>query len=455
MNFEADSAAHPLNGKGTVAPDAEPAAWATTRRIRVLHVISDLSTGGAEMMLYKFLSRSDRKRFSPVVLTLKDRGELRKRIEMLDVPVYSLAIRYGVPTPISIWRLIRLLRQVKPDVIQGWMSHGNLTAQLGRLFSPGRVAVVWNIRQTLDSLHREKPLTRLTIRLGALLSGKPDVILYNSRTGLAHHEAIGYRVDRTLLIPNGFDVTQFAPSAVARHSVRAELGVAPATLLVGCIARYHPVKDHPNFLQAAATLLKTLPGVQFVCVGKGVDWDNNALRQLVRELKLTGRVHLLGERHDIPRIAAALDIAVSSSFDESFPNVVGEAMSCGVPCVVTDISDLPRIVGDTGKVVPPRDFGAMATALRELVEIGPRGREALGRAARARIEDCFHLDSVVAKYEALYEAATSEEVRRELKASARYRRLLERLPPYIRLHEDDERAAKDTAPRSTRPGRRV
>ena len=454
MNLEAGSAPHPRKGKGTVALDPGRAAWTTTRRIRVLHVISDLSTGGAEMALYKLLSRNDRKRFSPAVLTLKDQGELRKSIEILDVPVYSLAIRRGVPTPISIWRLIRLVRFLKPDVIQGWMSHGNLAAQIGSLFSPGRAAVVWNIRQTLDSWHREKWLTRLTIRAGALLSGKADAILYNSATGAAHHQAIGYRADRTLLIPNGFDVTQFAPSTLARHSVRAELGIAPATLLVGCVARYHPVKDHGNFLRAAAKLLKTLPGVQFVCVGKGVDWDNDALRQLVRELKLTGRVHLLGEREDIPRVAAALDIAVSSSFDESFPNVVGEAMSCGVPCVVTDISDLPRIVGETGKVVPPRDSDALAAALRELIEIGPGGREALGRAARARIEDHFHLDSVVALYEALYEAAAGEELGGEGGAAGRHQRLMERLPPGLRRQDDYGEALKEMSRRSPRPRRR-
>ncbi|MGH9942586.1 MAG: glycosyltransferase [Pyrinomonadaceae bacterium] len=452
VKLEDDSAPRPHKGKSTVAPNIRPTAWATTRRIAVLHVISDLSTGGAEMMLYKLLSRTDRKRFAPFVLTLKDHGELRKNIEALNVPVYSLAIRYALPTPISMWRLLRLLRYLKPDIIQGWMSHSNLTAQIGSLFSPGRVAVVWNIRQTLHSLHREKSFTRMTIKLGALLSGTPDVILYNSLTGAAQHQSIGYRADRTLLIPNGFDVTLFAPSTLARHSVRAELGVAQATLLIGCVARYHPMKDHQNFLHAAAHLLKTLPRVQFVCVGTGVDWDNEALRQLMRELKLTGRVHLLGERRDIPRLTAALDIAVSSSsFGEGFPNVIGEAMSCGVPCVVTDISDLRQIVGETGRVVPPRDSNAMAAALRELVEIGPGGREALGRAARARIEDCFHLDSVVAQYEALYEAVTSEEVRGELKASARHQQLLERLPPYIHRQSGNYHALKDTLARSSQP----
>ena len=149
------------------------------------------------------------------------------------------------------------------------------------------------------------------------------------------------------MIPNGFDTDVFVPSDNARASVRAELGVPENTVLVGRIGRYHHTKDYPNFLQAAAMLLRNHPDIQFLVAGKNVDWNNGELRRQVQEFGLVERIHLLGERFDIPRLTAALDIAVSSSHAEGFPNVVGEAMACAVPCVVTDVGDSSWLVGDT------------------------------------------------------------------------------------------------------------
>jgi glycosyltransferase involved in cell wall biosynthesis len=404
-------------------------------QIKVLHIINDLSIGGAEMMLYKLLSGMNGERFSPVVISLKDHGKLRERIKALGVPVYSLMMKQGMPNPASFWRLVRLVRKVKPDLIQGWMWHGNLVAQLASAFAPGRLAVLWSIRQSLYSLDYEKPTTAFIIKLGARLSRKPTKILYNSRTSAAQHGAIGYRLDKTLVIPNGFDAKLFAPSAEARRTVRNELGVAENTLLIGLTGSYHPKKDHSNFLHAAALLLKSYPDVQFVLSGRGINWTNHELGDLVQELGLAERIHLLGERQDMPRISAALDIATSSSYVEGFPNVIGEAMSCGVPCVVTDVSDLPWIVGETGRVVPPRDSAALARAWAELVALGPQGRKDLGEAARARVMECFSLASVVAQYEKLYESVIAEKTGQRAKDNVRF---LERSQPSESKQEEGD-----------------
>ena len=371
--------------------------------IKVLHVISDLSVGGAEMMLYKLLSHSDRERFEPTVVSLMGRGALSPRIEALGIPVCAVGMRQGTPTPSATWRLARLARRLKPDLVQGWMSHGNLAALLTGAVAPGSVPVLWNIRRSLYSFEHDKPLTRATTKLGARLSGLPARILYNSRVGAAQHEKFGYRADKTLIIPNGFDTKIFAPSTEARSSVRLELGVAEDTVLVGLVGRYSPMKDHATFLKAAASLLKSRPDVHFVLSGRGVDRKNPALGGLVRDLGIAKHVHLLGERHDMPRLTAALDIASSSSaFDEGFPNVVGEAMSCGVPCAVTDVGDSAWIVGETGRVVPPRDPEALGAAWRGLVEMKATARRELGIRARRRIKELFSIDKIVRQYEKIY-----------------------------------------------------
>ena len=372
--------------------------------IRVLHVITDLSVGGAEMMLHKLLARISREKFEQAVISLTDRGPLGARIEALGIPVYAVGMKPGRPTPAAAWRLIRLAWRLKPDLVQGWMSHGNLAALLAGVFVPKTVPVLWNVRRSLYSLEHDKPLTRAVTWLGARLSGLPVKILYNSRIGAAQHEKFGYRADKTLVLPNGFDTELFAPSTEARSSVRFELGVSEDAVLIGLVGRYSLMKDHANFLRAAASLLKSRPDVYFVLAGRGIAWDNQALGELVRGLGIVGRTHLLGERHDMARVTAALDIATSSSaFDEGFPNVVGEAMSCGVPCVVTDVGDSAWIVGETGRVVPPRDPEALCSAWLELMEMGPAARRNLGTRARKRAEDQFSIEKIVQLYERVYE----------------------------------------------------
>jgi glycosyltransferase involved in cell wall biosynthesis len=372
--------------------------------IKIIHIITDLSTGGAEMMLYKVLSKTDRNRFEPVVISLSDHGTLGERIEGLDIPVIDIGMKRGRPTLIGILRLITISRELKPNIIQGWMYHGNLAAQIADLFTPGQTFVLWNIRQSLYSLLYEKRLTAAVIKLGSYLSRFPEYIIYNSKTSASQHEAIGYRANARVFIPNGFDTDHFVPSDEAKISVRSELGITGDVFLIGLICRYHPMKDHLNFLKAASLLLKKHSNVHFILAGDQVDESNSELCEKIHDLQLSNQVHLLGERRDIPRLVAALDIAVSSSYyAEAFPNVVGEAMSCAVPCVVTDVGDSAFIVGDTGRVVQPRDPQALADACSELISLNAYQRRDLGLKARQRILEHFSLDAVVRQYEALYE----------------------------------------------------
>jgi len=378
------------------------------RPIRILHIVNDLAIGGSEMMLYKLLSRTNRKRFEPIVISLDGIEKLGPDIRQLGIPVHAMGMKPSLLGPLSLLRLIRAIRRLKPDLIQGWMYHGNLAAQLAGMFARRPVAVFWNIRQSLSSLDEEKPNTARAIKLGARLSRWPTKILNNSRMSAAQHNAIGYEAATSVVIPNGFDTDLFAPSEEARRSVRAELGVAQDTFLIGLMGRFHPLKDHATFLRAGALLLRDYPDAQFVLAGKNVDWNNESLRVMVQDLGMVERIHLLGERLDMPRITAALDVASSSSCEEGFPNVIGEAMACGIPCVVTDVSDLPWIVGDSGRVVPPRNPEAMANSWKGVIKIGRQERITLGNSARLRVNEYFSLSSVVAQYEALYETAVAK-----------------------------------------------
>ena len=360
-------------------------------------------------MLYKLLAKTDRARFEPVVITLIDRGALRERIEALGVAVHTIEMSPGLPSPLGLWRLIRLMRRIKADLVLGWMYHSCLAAQLARFFLPQRTPVIWSIHYSLGHLALEKRLTAAVIKLCGSLSKLADHLVFVSRASQEEHRSLGYSLDRSCVIPNGINVAEFVPSSEARSSVRAELGLAEDALLIGLMGRYHPMKDHANFLKAAALLSKTYPEIHFLLIGRGVDYQNPVLAQSITELGLSHQTHLLGERLDIPRIAAALDIFSISSYGESCPNVIGEAMACEVPCVVTDVGDARWIVGDTGEVVPPRDAEALASAWKNIIDLGLAGRTTLGRAARLRVIEHFTLESVVARYNTLYETLLARE----------------------------------------------
>lgn len=371
--------------------------------MKSLHVITGLATGGAEMMLYKLLSHIGCGNHEARVISLIGGGPMRERIQSIGIAVDSLHMRRGMPSLSAFRQLREIVCRYRPGLIQGWMYHGNLAASVAGWFCRNNSPIVWNVRQSLYDLKHERPLTRWVIRANARLSARADAIIYNSRTSARQHEEFGFDASRTHIIPNGFDTEVFRPDEHARAGIRRELGMSDDTVLIGLIGRYHPMKDHLNFLDAVALLGKDFPDARFLLAGREVDAGNSALGAMIEALGLGGRVFLLGERRDIPQLNAALDIASSSSWGEGFANVVGEAMSCGVPCVVTDVGDSAWIIGDTGRVVPPRDPEALATAWKSLIALGSDGRHALGARARQRVIEYYSLGAVVQQYEDLYE----------------------------------------------------
>jgi glycosyltransferase involved in cell wall biosynthesis len=370
--------------------------------IHLMHIITGLDTGGAETMLYRLLSRMDRDAFRPEVISLTDVGAVGGQIAALGITVHGLGMRRGFPDPLGVLRLAHWLRQARPRLVQTWLYHGDLVGGLANLLGP-RVPLAWNIRNLHLRPEMTKASTLWTAKACARLSRLlPERIVCCSQAAGRLHAGLGYAEERMRIIPNGFQLDAFAPDPRAYREVRAELGLAPDALLIGLVARWDPVKDHRNFVEAAALLHAAHPAVHFLLCGAGIDGDNPDLAGWIERAGLEERFHLLGRREDMPRINAALDLATLASSSEAFPNVVGEAMACGVPCVATDVGDAALIVGDTGRVVPPRDPEALSRGWQALLALGPEGRRRLGARARRRIEAEFELGAIVGRYEALY-----------------------------------------------------
>lgn len=371
--------------------------------MRILHIITSLSTGGAQQALYNLLSGGLAHRCDCSVLSLRDEGTIGAAIDAAGVPVHTLDLHPGRPSPAALVRLARLLRSLRPELIQGWMYHGNLIARLAAGMLPVRPVLAWNVRQSLYDLEAEKPLTRAVIRINRACSKGADAIVYNSHRSREHHERFGFASARAHVIPNGFDLTRLCPDSQTALAVRRELEFGPDALVVGHIARFHPMKGHETFLHAAVELAKRLPRVRFLLAGSEVTADNPALRERVPPELMT-RFRLLGERRDVPRLMQAIDVYCSSSCSEAFPNILGEAMASGRPCVATDVGDSAAVVGETGIILPPSDGTELARALTAMLQESPEERRRRGAAARARIAAHYSLDAIVERYARLYES---------------------------------------------------
>ena len=357
------------------------------------------------MMLFKVLNYIDSQRFFPHVISLTSKGEIGDWIETLGIPVEALGMRPSRFNPVKFLRLVQRLRELNPDAVHTWMYHADLLGGLAARLAGVR-AIGWGIRHGNFSPLHNKRSTFWVMKTCSVLSHRiPRKILCCSRVAKDIHISAGYDRDKMIVVPNGFDLSRYGPDTDARLSVRSELGLPKHTPLVGLIARFSPQKNQAGFFEAARQVHLSCPDVHFLLAGAGVEDHNPTLRDAIRQAGVEAKTHLLGRREDIPRLMAALDVlASSSSFGEAFPNVLGEAMACGVPCVVTGVGDSAEIVGETGRVVAVEDMRGLAHNIVEILHLSHEERRAMGARARERIRERFEIESVVREYERFYES---------------------------------------------------
>jgi glycosyltransferase involved in cell wall biosynthesis len=374
------------------------------RHLKVLHIITGLNTGGAEMMLFKLLATlRHREGLEMEVISLRKPGRIGAMISELGIRVSSPKMNGGILSLSRLPQLVSMVRAARTDVVQTWMSHANVLGGIAAR-AAGVSPIVWGLRQSQLTPGMGKRSTEAVIRLGGFLSHRiPVRIVCVSEAARLAHSMIGYDDQRCVVIPNGFDLDLFRPDPDARAALRAELALDAETAVVGLIARTDPYKDHATFITAAARVRLSYPNTVFVLAGEGADESNLRLAKMIRDSGLESAMRLLGARSDVARITASLDVAVSSSAcGEAFSNTLGEALCSGVPAAATDVGDSALIIGDTGLIVAPGDPVALAGAINELIALGPEGRVRLGAAGRARMARDYGLAAVAARYEALY-----------------------------------------------------
>lgn len=377
-------------------------------RIRVLHVITGLGVGGAEMLLYN-LAVSLIRRVDSHILSLSSEGGMVRRFQDAGMRVVQLGLKGKagmLRAPIAAMKIRKEVRQWRPDVIQGWMNHGNVAATLIRRFNAPSARLIWSVMQSFNDIEAEKPGTRRAIRLQIRLSSRPDSIVCNSYRARDQLLQLGCAGGALGVIPNGFDVAKFRPDAQARERMRELIGASEEDFVVGMVARLHHVKDYPSFIRAAAMAARSIPRLRVVCVGTGVASSGSPLWALVRDLQLEQRCTLLDERSAMELVYPGLDLLCLTSLTEGSPNVIGEAMACGVPCVATNVGDIAAVIDNTGTVVLPGDPAEISRAIVHYAKLADEARAELAARARDRIVQRYSMTEIAQQYMAQYVGET-------------------------------------------------
>ncbi len=355
-------------------------------------------------MLLRLVAFSDKSQFRHSVISLKDMGVTGDRLTNLKTYVKAIQMSPALSDADTIGRLAHTLSQLRPDIVQTWMYHSDLVGSSANL-ADGNSAFARDALTSRYTTSAVKPPAIRVSKLGSkLCDANSQFIVCCSEEARQWHISMGYDPRFVRVIPNGFDTELYKPDVVARLKVREQLEIQRDAVVIGHVGRYHPMKNHRGLIAAAETFSKSNRNVEWILCGDGVDEDNATLWHAVREARLTKRVHLLGLWDDMAEIYNTMDMFTMCSTDgEGFPGVVGEAMACGIPCVVTDVGDSKSLVGDTGVVIRPDDSSELVAAWQSILKIEPSSRQLLGTKARDRIRSCYEIRDVVQLYENLYE----------------------------------------------------
>lgn len=382
-------------GKGATAK------YARKEAIKVATCITGLEVGGAETTLAELLAHVPGD-IEVRVFSLIDGGQIAERIRAMGIDVIGMHMHAHKPSIGGFVRLWWHILRFSPRIVHTWLYHADL---MGGVAARLALAphVIWHLHNS--DLHPERVgrMTRIVVWICARLSHTvPEVILSCSEAGAKVHTNLGYAATRMRVVPNGVDAARFAPQPDARSSVRAEFGFTEDLPLIGLTARIDPQKDHPGFFRAINAFFAAGGDAYFLLAGRDVTLEHWQLPQLREDTGRPERIVLAGQRLDVPRLMAALDLATSSSLGEAFPLAVVEAMACGIPVAATDVGDCRLIIGDTGVVVPPADPEALADAWTRLLALTAEDRREMGRRARDRVLENYTIERLASSVWELY-----------------------------------------------------
>ncbi|TWT27774.1 glycosyltransferase [Planomicrobium sp. CPCC 101110] len=365
--------------------------------IKILHLIPSLTSGGAEAMLTKLITNNKDPNATMVVVTLLNANYFYDAIANTGTKVYRLNIDQGRLSSLRIFELFKIIKREKPDVIQTWMYHCDLFGILLKMVFP-KVKLVWNIRHSHLVKGADKGTTILVARILSLLSFMPDKIICGSTAAQQYHTELGYRKNKTLVIPNGFDTDIFAPNNQVKNDIKRELKIPEDHLVIGHVGRAKKIKNQIDLIKAFAEISKVHKNVTLVLLGKGMVEEYKTHELIVNN----PNIRLLEETPNVARYLKAFDLFVLPSLSEGFPNVIGEAMASGVACISTEVGDSPQIIGNYEFIAKRNSLDDLREKINYWLELEEEKKEELKVSSRKRILELYSIEKIVQLYVSLY-----------------------------------------------------
>lgn len=374
--------------------------------MKVLHIIVGLNVGGAEMMLKRLVEHSPASSQNSAVISLTTFGHIGILLQARGIHVHSLNMSSFWHVPLGLWRLIQLIRQFNPTIVQTWMYHADLIGGLATRFA-GNYPVVWNLQSNLIPTQLFS-ISYWLIRLCSIFSHiLPAHIICCAQTAKKTHIDMGYSAKKITVIPNGYDFSLLEKDIDVRVSARALLGFDDCDLVIGVVGRFDPLKDYETFIAAAKVVASKCPTAKFLMIGRGNDWQNTTLRTWVEHAGLVEKFNLVGQQVHVPFYLSAMDIFCLPSSNEAFPNVLVEAMALGLPCVTTQAGDaaeiLCNVMSNSSFVVPSKQPAALAAALLQMCHLDARSRYALGESNATSVKVKYTIEKISQRYTRVYE----------------------------------------------------
>ena len=371
--------------------------------IKILHCINDLFPGGAEFALKRLITNSDASTMQHAVISLTDLEASENILADINIPIYQMHLNRKFPNPLTLFKIKQIIRDENPDIVHTWMYAGILAGSLAVCNS--KIPVVWGLHHAeLDPRHQKKTTTWTMKACTHLSYNVPTKIVTCGESIRKNHIAFGFDPEKMIVIPNGIDTQQFKPDPDASIELKKELGVDKEVKLVGIASRFHPIKDHANFLQAAAIVARQRADVHFILCGNEITPENTSLVDMINRVGLDHKCHLLGRRQDMPKLLAGWDVAVSSSRSEALSYALIEAMACGIPCVATDVGDTTYIINNYGIIVPSGSSEKLAKGILKILALDPKMLSVFKEGARQRIVAKFDIKESNTKIENLYQS---------------------------------------------------
>jgi glycosyltransferase involved in cell wall biosynthesis len=369
---------------------------------RILHIITGLTAGGAETALCRLILHSGDSGYSHSVISLTTGGVMHRRL--LDAGIKVRTLDFKRSPILHFFKLVALIRSTQPDIVQTWMYHANMLGGLAARLAGNR-NIIWGLRTT-GVPHGARTLAVISRLCAGISRWVPNTIVCVAEAARRAHVVGGYDGARMVVIHNGFDLAALPAAMLRRPELRLQWGFGDDVTVIGTSGRFDSEKDHRNFVHAAGLLADRYEQVRFLMVGSSLDTGNEELMHWIKRTGYMERFTLAGERSDSLDCLAAMDIFCLSSRNEGFPNVLGEAMALGIPCVATDVGDAAVLVGDAGVIVPKENPEALAQGIAHLLDSPPHLRQLLAEKARCRIHSEFSIQRTCRRFEDVYQLVT-------------------------------------------------